>query len=54
MHSSPCGRSELRDVNWIPDGERRTPLDAAIRCGATDLAAWLPERGASTAAELDR
>jgi len=42
------------DVNWIPDWEPRTPLDAATRSGATDLAAWLREQGASTAAELGR
>ncbi len=42
------------DLDWTPDWEQRTPLDAAMRSGATDLAAWLRERGASTAAELGR
>jgi hypothetical protein len=40
------------ELNWIPDWERLTPLDAAIRSDATELADWLPERGAVTAAEL--
>lgn len=33
------------DINWIPDWERLTPLDAAARSGATHLVAWLRERG---------
>jgi uncharacterized protein len=39
------------DANWIPGWEDRTPLDAAIRSGATDLAGWLRARGATTADE---
>lgn len=31
-----------------------TPLDAAGRAGATDLIAWLRDRGARTAAETAR
>jgi uncharacterized protein len=42
------------DVNWIPGWEHRTPLDAAIRSGATDLAGWLRARGATTADETGR
>ncbi|GAA3268487.1 ankyrin repeat domain-containing protein [Dactylosporangium vinaceum] len=39
------------DVNWLPPWERLTPLDAAVRSGATDLATWLRAHGArSTAA----
>ncbi|UWZ34041.1 ankyrin repeat domain-containing protein [Dactylosporangium roseum] len=39
------------DLNWLPPWEQVTPLDAAIRSGATDLAGWLRARGARTAAE---
>jgi hypothetical protein len=38
------------DVNWTPPWERLTPLDAAVRAGAGDLAAWLRARGARSAA----
>lgn len=37
------------DLNWIPPWERVTPLDAAVRDGAEDLAAWLREQGAASA-----
>jgi ankyrin repeat protein len=40
------------DLNWIPDWENLTPLDAATRNGAADVAEWLRERGAKTATEL--
>jgi uncharacterized protein len=36
------------DPNWEP----LTPLDAAARSGADDLAAWLRTKGARPAAEL--
>jgi hypothetical protein len=36
------------DLNWI-GYDQLTPLDAAIRSGAEELAAWLRERGALTA-----
>jgi hypothetical protein len=36
------------DVNWMPGWENSTPLDAAIRSGATDLTGWLRIRGATT------
>jgi uncharacterized protein len=42
------------DLNWIPDWENLTPLDAAMRSGAADLVEWLRDRGARTAAELGR
>jgi len=42
------------DINWIPAWENLTPLDAAIRSGAVDLADWLRSRGAETAVELRR
>jgi hypothetical protein len=42
------------DLNWIPDWENLTPLDAAVRNGATDVVEWLRSRGATTAAELGR
>jgi ankyrin repeat protein len=41
------------DVDWIPDWERLTPLDAAAREGATDLVTELRRRGGHTVAELD-
>ncbi|MFD9701741.1 ankyrin repeat domain-containing protein [Lentzea sp. NPDC059081] len=37
------------DVNWLPPWEPLTPLDAARRSGATDLARWLLEQGAVSA-----
>lgn len=42
------------EVNWIPDWEPRTPLDAARRAGAEDLAAWLLDHGATPAGEQRR
>jgi uncharacterized protein len=42
------------DVDWLPPWENLTPLDAATRSGATDVVAWLRERGARTAAEVGR
>ena len=41
------------DLNRVPDWEPLTPLDAAERRGATDLAAWLRARGARSAADPD-
>lgn len=40
------------DVNWIPEWERLTPLDAARRRDATELVAWLRERGGKPAGEI--
>ena len=40
------------DIDWVPPWEPLTPLDAAVRGGAGDLAGWLRDRGARTAAEL--
>jgi uncharacterized protein len=37
-------------LNWLPGWENRTPLDAAERSGATEVAAWLRGRGATSAA----
>jgi hypothetical protein len=42
------------EINAIPGWERLTPLDAALRSDAADLADWLRGRAAVTAAELDR
>jgi hypothetical protein len=39
-------------VNWIPAWEELTPLDAAERSNADELAGWLREHGARSAAEL--
>jgi uncharacterized protein len=39
-------------INWIPDWEPLTPLDAAHRSEATDLTGWLRERGGRSASEL--
>jgi hypothetical protein len=41
------------ELNWIPSWERLTPLDAAQRNGASELADWLRARGAKSASELD-
>jgi len=40
------------DIDWVPPWEPLTPLDAAARSGADDLATWLRGRGARPAAEL--
>jgi ankyrin repeat protein len=37
------------DVNWIPDWERFTPLDAAQRSEAADLVQWLRNNGGKAA-----
>ena len=39
-------------IDWIPDWERLTPLDAAAREGSTDLVTELRRRGGHTSAEL--
>ena len=38
--------------NWIPNWERRTPLDAASRSRADGLVEWLRSHGAKSAEEL--
>ena len=40
------------NINWLPDWEAATPLDAAERRAAASLAAWLRGRGARSAADL--
>jgi uncharacterized protein len=40
------------DVNWIPPWEQLTPLDAAQRSDAAELAEWLRTRGAKSASEV--
>jgi uncharacterized protein len=42
------------DINGVPGWERLTPLDAAMRSGATELADWLRGRAAVSAADLDQ
>jgi hypothetical protein len=37
------------DINWVPGWEQKTPLDAARRSKADELAEWLCDRGAKTA-----
>ena len=39
------------DINWVGYDDL-TPLDAALRTGAEDLAAWLRTQGARSAADL--
>jgi ankyrin repeat protein len=39
------------DLNWLPPWEELTPLDAARRSDAGEVAAWLLERGARSAGE---
>ncbi|MBG0563390.1 ankyrin repeat domain-containing protein [Actinoplanes sp. NEAU-A11] len=41
-------------LNWVPDWENLTPLDAATRSEATDVVEWLRACGAKTAVELGR
>jgi ankyrin repeat protein len=36
-------------LNWLPEWEPQTPLDAARRSGAAALAEWLESRGAKSA-----
>lgn len=40
------------DLNWIPPWEKLTPLDAAGRSEAGELAQWLGERGAKSATDV--
>ncbi|GGC14732.1 ankyrin repeat domain-containing protein [Dyadobacter sediminis] len=40
------------NINWIPDWENLSPLDAAQREGADELVEWLRNRGAKSAMEL--
>ena len=40
------------DLNWIPNWERRTPLDAASRSRADDVVAWLRSKGAKSAEDI--
>jgi hypothetical protein len=40
------------DIDWLPPWEPRSPLDAAERAGAPDLARWLRGRGARSAVDL--
>lgn len=42
------------DLNWVPEWEPLTPLDAAQRRDATELVGWLRMRGAKSAGEIDR
>lgn len=42
------------ELNWIPDWEQLTPLDAARRSNATQLAEWLRSQGAKPADELSQ
>lgn len=42
------------DVNWVPDWEDATPLDAAEGAKAPVLVAWLRARGGRTNQELKR
>lgn len=40
------------DIDWIPDWEDTSPLDAAARRGSFELITWLHARGASTASDI--
>jgi ankyrin repeat protein len=42
------------DVDWLPDWEDATPIDAAESAEAPALVAWLRRQGARTAQELNR
>ncbi len=39
-------------VNWLPGWEQLTPLDAAVRAGATTVITWLHAQGAKSASDL--
>jgi uncharacterized protein len=39
-------------IDWLPEWERMTPLDAARRGNAIELAEWLVKQGARSAADL--
>jgi hypothetical protein len=39
------------DLNWVSPWDGLTPLDAAVREGADELATWLRSRGATSASE---
>jgi hypothetical protein len=51
QRTAACPHDQDADINWIPDWEELRPLDSAIRSCATDLAAWLRDHHATTAAE---
>lgn len=40
------------DINWVPPWQQLTPLDVAEGDKAAELARWLRERGAKSAADL--
>lgn len=40
------------DIDWLPTWERMTPLDAAERSEASELASWLRSKGARSASAL--
>ncbi len=44
--------SQDADINWV-GYDSLTPLDAALRSGASDLAAWLERHGAKSARDLE-
>jgi ankyrin repeat protein len=51
----PCAQYLLErgaDLNWIPPWEPLSPVEAAEREGADELAQWLRTRGAKSAVEL--
>jgi hypothetical protein len=41
------------DLNWIPPWEELTPLDAARRSSAVELAQWLRNQGAETVTDVN-
>jgi ankyrin repeat protein len=56
-HGAQPGAADLllrhgADIDWISPWDGLTPLDAAVRSGADELARWLRVRGARTAAVL--
>jgi hypothetical protein len=40
------------DLDWVSSWDGHTPLDASVRSGATEVTAWLRQRGARTADEV--
>src|SRR2546423_571037 len=52
QHRGAAHLARGADLNWIPGWEKRTPLDAASRSRAEDVAAWLRSQRAKSAGDI--